>query len=133
MSHLASRSRDSRDATRVSLACRAEGVARAKIVLPEVKKDGVCAMFPPKSWRGKSWREMRPKAENRASFAPVEIYLGISIEHWPSAGYENCDVLRQASPFSIILDLTNTKTNHSGGTELLQPTPYCPEETTYHG
>ena len=108
-------------------------MARAKIVLPEVKKDGVCAMFPPKSWRGKSWREMRPKAENRASFAPVEIYLGISIEHWPSAGYENCDVLRQASPFSIILDLTNTKTNHSGGTELLQPTPYCPEETTHHG
>jgi hypothetical protein len=81
---------------------RAEGVARAKIVLPEVKKDGVCAMFPPKSWRGKSWREMRPKAENRASFAPVEIYLGISIEHWPSAGYENCDVLRQASSISIL-------------------------------
>jgi hypothetical protein len=110
---------------------RAEGVARAKIVLPEVKKDGVCAMFPPKSWRGKSWREMRPKAENRASFAPVEIYLGISIEHWTSAGYENCDVCRQASPFSMILDLTLT--NHSSGTGLLQPMPYCPEETTHHG
>ena len=67
---------------------RAEGVARAKIVLPEVKKDGVCVMFPPKSWRGKSWREMRPKAENRASFAPVEIYLGISIAHWPL--YRRC-------------------------------------------
>ena len=26
---------------------------------------------------------MRPKAENRAGFAPVEIYLGISMEYWP--------------------------------------------------
>ena len=65
------------------MSSRAEVVARAKIVLPEVKKDGVCAMFPPKSWRGKSWRKIRPKAENHASFAPVEIYSGIGIKHWP--------------------------------------------------
>ena len=31
---------------------------------------------------------MRPQAENRTSFAPVEINVEISIEYWTSAGYE---------------------------------------------
>ena len=39
-----------------------------------------CASLLSNDWRGQTRREMRPKAENRADIAPVEIHVGILID-----------------------------------------------------